>query len=306
MSEDVSPRKPRDGGDESLPLAWLMRRLRSGARRGDDPVREAIEELMEKEGDGDSIDAHERLLLANMLRLRDLTAYDVMIPRADIVAIDVSAPLAEVAALIGQCGHSRLPVYRKTLDDALGMIHIKDLLVTFIKPPESGQKPAELRSLIRRVLFVSPSIRVLDLLLEMRLKRTHLALVVDEYGGIDGLVTIEDMIEQIVGEIEDEHENEAEPELIIGEDGTVTADARLALEDFEARFHLTFSDDDKDDTDTLGGLVVRMLGRVPARGELIKHPLGINRQKTAKGVACHRAYWYPAVAVRLRSAAGET
>lgn len=276
MSDDALPRKPREaGGDDSPPLAWLMRRLRTGPRRSDDPVREAIEELMESEGDGDSIDAHERLLLANMLRLRDLTAYDVMIPRADVVAVEINTPLTQVAALIGQCGHSRLPVYRKTLDDALGMIHIKDLLVTLTEAPQPNNKPTELRSLIRRVLFVSPAIRVLDLLLEMRLKRTHLALVVDEYGGIDGLVTIEDMIEQIVGEIEDEHETEAEPELVIAEDGTVTADARLPLEDFETRFHVTFSDDDNEDTDTLGGLVVRMLGRVPARGELVRHPLGM-------------------------------
>ncbi len=259
--------------DERLPLAWLTRRLRSGARKSDDPVREAIEELMESDGDGDSIDAHERVLLANMLRLRDLTAYDVMIPRADIVAVDVSTPLVEVASLIGQCGHSRLPVYRRTLDDALGMIHIKDLLVTLVD--QTASKPPELRSLIRRVLFASPAMRVLDLLLEMRLKRTHLALVVDEYGGIDGLVTIEDMIEQIVGEIEDEHETEADPEVLVGDDGVITADARLPLEDFETRFQFTFSDDDKADTDTLGGVVVRLLGRVPARGELIKHSSGL-------------------------------
>ncbi|GAB3122162.1 hemolysin family protein [Novispirillum itersonii] len=271
MNDDSSSRKPRDSGaDDSGSLMSLLKRLIPGSRRGgDDAVREALEELIEDD-DAEAIDSHERLLLGNILRLRDTTAYDIMIPRADIFAIDVSTPLADVAEQVGRTGHSRVPVFRETLDDVVGMILIKDLL-----PVIARGQTMDLRHLMRKVMFVSPAIRVLDLLVEMRLKRTHMALVVDEYGGIDGLVTIEDLVEQIVGEIEDEHDDDSEPEMLLTGDGTLTADARVALEDFEDRFGTVFSDEDKEDTDTLGGLVFRLAGRVPLRGELISHASGL-------------------------------
>lgn len=271
MNDDSSSRKPRESGaDDSGSLMSLLKRLIPGSRRGgDDAVREALEELIEDD-DAEAIDSHERLLLGNILRLRDTTAYDIMIPRADIFAIDVSTPLADVAEQVGRSGHSRVPVFRETLDDVVGMILIKDLMPVIAR----GQS-VDLRHLMRKVMFVSPAIRVLDLLVEMRLKRTHMALVVDEYGGIDGLVTIEDLVEQIVGEIEDEHDDDSEPEMLLTGDGTLTADARVALEDFEDRFGPMFSDEDKEDTDTLGGLVFRLAGRVPLRGELISHASGL-------------------------------
>ncbi len=271
MNDEPSSRRPRDNGaDDTGSLLTLLRRMLPGTRRSDDPVRDAIEELMEERDDGAAIDSHERLLLGNILHLRDLTAYDVMIPRADITGVEVSTKLADLADVLQRCNHSRLPVYRETLDEVLGMIHIKDILPVLAKGRE-----VDLRHLLRRVLFVSPAIRVLDLLLEMRLKRVHMALVVDEYGGIDGLVTIEDMIEQIVGEIEDEHETDTDPEMLLGADGTLNADARVPLEDFEERFGVLFSEEEKEDTDTLGGLVFRLIGRVPLRGELISHPTGL-------------------------------
>jgi len=271
MNDEPSSRRPRDNGaDDNGSLLSLLRRLLPGTRRSDDPVRDAIEELMEERDDGAAIDSHERLLLGNILHLRDVTAYDVMIPRADITAVDVSTTLSDLADVLQRCNHSRLPVYRDTLDEVLGMIHIKDILPILAKG-----RDVDLRHLLRRVLFVSPAIRVLDLLLEMRLKRVHMALVVDEYGGIDGLVTIEDMIEQIVGEIEDENETDSEPEMVLGGDGTLTADARVLLEDFEERFGAAFTEEEKEDTDTLGGLVFRLIGRVPLRGELISHPTGL-------------------------------
>lgn len=271
MNDEPSSRRPRNdnGADESTSLMTLLRRVLPG-RRHDDPVREAIEELMEDSDNDASINSHERILLGNVLHLRDVTAYDVMIPRADIVAVEVDTPLADFVGIVGQSGHSRLPVFRETLDDVLGIIHIKDVLPILAK-----NRTVTLRHLLRRVMFVSPAIRVLDLLLDMRLKRTHMALVVDEYGGIDGLVTIEDLIEQIVGDIEDEHETDIEPEMTLAGDGTVSADARVALEDFEERFGVDFSEEEKDYTDTLGGLVFRMIGRVPMRGELITHPNGL-------------------------------
>ncbi|MBM3513714.1 MAG: CBS domain-containing protein, partial [Alphaproteobacteria bacterium] len=180
-------------------------------------------------------------------------------------------------------GHSRYPVYRGTLDDVIGMIHIKDLAqsiaatdpATAFEGAEDAAPIPKLGDLIRKVLFVSPAIRVLDLLLEMRLKRTHMALVVDEFGGIDGLVTIENVVEQIVGEIEDEHDSDQAPELAEQEDGSAIADGRLTLAAFEERYGQILTDDEREESDTLAGLLARLAGRVPARNELIKHHSGL-------------------------------
>jgi hypothetical protein len=180
--------------------------------------------------------------------------------------------MPDVLALLMKERHSRLPVYRGTLDDVVGMVHIKDVAV-MVATPDIVQPP--LSKIVRKMLFVSPAIRVLDLLLEMRVKRTHMALVVDEYGGITGLLTIEDVVEQIVGKIEDEHDSEEATTLTEAADGTISADARVTLEEFEKRFGQVFSDDEREATDTLGGLVISLAGHVPARGELVKHPSGI-------------------------------
>lgn len=267
----------------------LMRALKRwlGPKTEDaDAVRDVIEELIEErieespEGDA-AIDPNERLLLSNVLALRDVTARDIMVPRADIVAIEASTPLAEALELLTRGGHSRLPVYRDTLDEIVGLIHIKDLAVFAIQHSlqiDVTQAPLHKRTLldmVRSVLFVSPAVRVLDLLLEMRLKRTHMAVVVDEYGGIDGLLTIEDVVEQIVGEIEDEHDTDEAPQMHDGPDGTLLADARLPLIDFETRVGKVFSDEEREQADTLGGLVISIAGRVPGRGALVKHDSGI-------------------------------
>ena len=162
-------------------------------------VRDTLEELIEEESNPLDEDNHERTLLRNVLGLRDITAWDVMVPRADIAAIDVKTSIPELVSEMVKLAHSRLPVYRNNLDETLGMVHIKDVLAH----SNSATKTA-LSDLIREVLFVSPTIRALDLLQEMRMTRRHLALVVDEFGGIDGLITIEDLVEEIVGEIVDE------------------------------------------------------------------------------------------------------
>ncbi len=252
-------------------LKGLFRGLGNGLGNGDGSLRDTLEEIIEERAEDElPIDSHERLLITNVLHQRGMTAEDVMIPRPDIVALNETASLADIAQVLARAGHSRMPVYRGTLDMILGMVHIKDLIPNL----HSGQ-PADLTALARPVLFVSPSMRVLDLLLEMRLKRTHMALVVDEYGGVDGLVTIEDLVEQIVGEIEDEHDVSAEPEVIAQDDGSVIADARLDLDAFEERFGAFLIDDEREETDTLGGLVFRLAGRVPSRGELIVHDSGM-------------------------------
>ena len=241
-------------------------------------VRDVIEGLIEERieerpEDGELIDGHERLLLTNVLRLRDVSAADIMVPRADILAIEAETPVRDALSFLVKEGHSRVPVYRQTLDDALGMVHIKDLAVLI---NDEISPTTKLSEIVRKLLFVSPAVRILDLLLEMRLKRTHMALVVDEHGGIDGLVTIEDVVEQIVGEIEDEHDtDESLPRMNLRDDGILIADARVTLEEFETRFGEVFSSDERESTDTLGGLVVMLAGRVPGRNELVKHSSGM-------------------------------
>jgi CBS domain containing-hemolysin-like protein len=268
----------------------LLQRFRNWLRPPSDAetVRDVIEELIEERieerpEDGDLIDSHERLLLANVLRLRDISASDIMIPRADIVAVEVDTPVRDVLRFLVQEAHSRVPVYRQTLDDVIGMIHIKDLAVLISDAPapvayegaEDAAPEPKLNTVMRPVLFVSPAVRVLDLLLDMRLKRTHMALVVDEYGGIDGLITIEDVVEQIVGEIEDEHDTDIAPRMTPREDGSLIADARVTLDEFETQVGTVFTEDEREETDTLGGLVIRLAGRVPGRSELVKHGSGI-------------------------------
>jgi CBS domain containing-hemolysin-like protein len=273
MTDPAESRQPREGGahDESLIdslFGWIIGRRRN--HQGES-VREALEELIEGREETESpIDEQERRLLGNILKLNELTADDVMVPRADIIAVDTKASLEQLVEVIGSNSHSRYPVYRGTLDDAMGLVHIKDILILM-----ASGKPFSLQRIVRKVLFVAPSMRVLDLLLEMRLKRTHMALVVDEYGGIDGLVTIEDVVEEIVGEIQDEHDQDSEPDYVERPDGVIEADARMLLEEFEAKVGSLLDEEDREDIDTLGGLVFFLAGRVPARGELIRHPRGI-------------------------------
>ena len=251
-------------------VTWFKDKL---APKNGESVRDALEEIIDETVDEEAtIDAHERVLIANVLRQRDVTAWDVMVPRVDVISVAAETPAEDVLKQLVDAGHSRAPVFRETLDDVIGMVHIKDLAMSM---SEETDTVVLLKDVVRPVLFVSPSMRVLDLLLEMRLKRTHMALVIDEYGGTDGLVTIEDAVEQIVGEIEDEHDEEEEPELITRPDGTVIVDARFPLKDFEDRFGEVLEPEERAEIDTLGGLVFRLSGRVPARRELIAHKSGI-------------------------------
>lgn len=245
--------------------------LRGKPKNGESSVRETLEELIEeREGSEVPLNDDERILLANILRLRDRTVYDVMVPSADIMAVSEETPVPEIIKAMSEAGHSRFPVYRETLDDMIGVIHIKDLLGVV-----RDDSKAKLSTLVRRLLFVSPSMRVLELLLEMRVTRLHMAIVVDEFGGTDGLVTIEDLVEEIVGEIADEHDRDIEPELIPLSDGSYVADARVALEVFESATGPFVDRTEFEDIDTLGGLVFALAGRVPLRGELIVHPVGL-------------------------------
>ncbi|HXQ50289.1 MAG TPA: hemolysin family protein [Stellaceae bacterium] len=270
MADAAEGRPPSEDGEGPFQglLNWL-RHLR-GVRDGEHSLRDELEELIEEHDEAAPIDPHERRLLVNILKLHELSAADVMVPRVDIVALPVETPFAEAARQMAEHGHSRVPVFRETLDDAIGIVHFKDLL-----PYAVDGRAVPLGDLVRKVLFVAPTMPVLDLLLQMRLSRVHMALVVDEFGGIDGLVTIEDVIEEIVGEIEDEHDDADQPKLIERGDGTVIADARTPIETLEARAQRTLLPPDQEEVDTLGGLVSALAGRVPARGEVIEHPSGL-------------------------------
>ncbi len=252
----------------------LSDRLRSifGLRAGEPDLRETIEELISEQTSVPSeFDPRERELLRNIFKLREISAHDVMIPRADIVAIAHDTALTDLVAKMARESHSRLPVFRESLDDIAGFVHIKDVLQFW-----GSERPFKLDDILRRVLFVAPSMRVLDLLLEMRKTRVHMALVVDEYGGIDGLVTIEDLVEEIVGEIEDEHDVDTSPALVAEPSGSYLADARLPLDEFEATFGAVLTPAEREaNVNTLGGLVISCAGRVPARGEVIAHPAGL-------------------------------
>jgi magnesium and cobalt transporter len=203
--------------------------------------------------------------------VHELNAGDVMVPRVDIVAFDVDQPFSDVVRCMVEQGHSRVPVYRETLDDVIGFVHVKDVLA-----PVADRRPARLERLLRKVLYVAPSLPILDLLVQMRQARTHIAMVIDEFGGIDGLVTIEDLIEEIVGDIEDEHDIPETPTLIERPDGSIIADARLPIDALEEQHGIELRPAGEEETvDTLGGLVFTLAGRVPKRGEVIVHPDGI-------------------------------
>ena len=249
---------------------WLRRIF--GLRNGSDLLG-TIEELIEQEETGQlPASSDELMLLRNILNLHGLTVYDIMVPRADIVAVDSEISLADLVRIMSEEAHSRIPVYRETLDDIAGMVHIKDVLAYW-----NREQKVSLSEIVRPVLFVAPSMPILELLLQMRVRRVHLALVVDEFGGVDGMVTIEDLVEEIVGEIEDEHDDGDTPRMTRRTDGSFEADARVPIKEFEDRQGEFLSKQEREeDIDTLGGLVFFLAGRVPVRGEVIRHDSGFD------------------------------
>jgi len=260
------------GAVSEKPLQGLRNWLKQlvGPREAETTLREELEELIEEHQE-EPIDPHERTLLSNILKLHALTASDIMVPRVDIIALEIDTPFAEAVKQVVEHGHSRIPLSRETLDDVIGIIHIKDLL-----PYAADNKPVPLGKIARKVLFVAPSMALLDLLLQMRLSRVHMALVVDEFGGIDGLITIEDVIEEIVGEIEDEHDDADRPKLIERPDGSLIADARIKIEALQERVPAPLLPPQQEEgIESLGGLVSALAGRVPSRGEVVKHPAGL-------------------------------
>ena len=285
---------PGDNGE-----SWLHRLLRglfgrSGSTRSD------IEVLLEDHTLADTGFSLEQLaMLKNILGLSERRVEDIMVPRAHIVSVHQDIPLGELMKVFEKAGHSRLVVYDDTLDDPVGLVHIRDLIgyMTAQAAVSAQSKikrkkplPADLdlgaidlatplsqSKIVRTILFVPPSMPTLDLLAKMQATRIHLALVIDEYGGTDGLVSIEDLVEQIVGEIEDEHDTDEEPDLTLLPDGGFEADARVAIEDLEkaADVRLTL-DGEPPEMDTLGAYIAAMAGRVPQAGEVLRHPCGLD------------------------------
>lgn len=277
---------------------WWTRLTGAVKGRRNGTLRENLESVLaHDEGLDATFTPEERVLLGNILRLREVRIEDVMIPRADIDAVDASIPLARLMEAFHESGHSRMPVYHETLDDPRGMVHIKDLLGFFSDAliatgpqaegePEEGApladgpaleperidlaRPLSELGLIRPVLFVPPSMPAADLMAKMQASRVQMALVIDEYGGTDGLVSLEDLVETVVGDIEDEHDEDEEPEIVAQSDGKWVADARVTIEDAEERLGTDFDIGDLgEEVDTLGGLLFTLVGRVPVRGELI-------------------------------------
>jgi CBS domain containing-hemolysin-like protein len=254
----------------------LLKRLTQALRaRHGDSIRESLEEALEQsERQNPELARRERVMLANLLKFGELRVDDVKVPRADIVAVEESITICELIAKFREAQHSRLPIYRETLDDPVGLVHIKDVLGLGELGPDGIMRwpDVPVAQVKRDILVAPPSMPVSDLLVRMQTTQIHLAVVIDEYGGTDGLVSIEDLVEEIVGDIGDEHDVDESPHLTKLEDGSYETDARLDLEDFTEQTGITLEPPDpEEDVDTLGGLVVSLIGRVPQRGEIVSH-----------------------------------
>ena len=286
--------RPHQGGKPKL-----IERLRALFGLSGASIRDDIQDALEDTSAQTDFSAQERTMMKNVLALHELRVVDVMVPRADIYAVSLEMTLAEVLAMFRTAGHSRLPVHGDTLDDPRGMIHVRDF-IDYIAAAEEPVPPAEIApaalegpepapekmvrtlgaldlglplsaaKILRPVLFVPPSMPALDLLVKMQATRTHMALVIDEYGGTEGLASIEDMLEMIVGDIEDEHDLDEAPQVEKGEDGSFFVDARAALKDLSETLGTDLEAmSDAEDVETIGGLVTALAGHVPVRGEIV-------------------------------------
>ena len=307
--EPPSPSEPAAGPTPNLPMlvprpsevarengdGWFTRALRTLFGWKSSTIRADLKDVLEDGAGETGFSPTERIMLKNILGLRERRVVHVMVPRADIIAVQRDIVLGDLMRVFESAGHSRLVVYDETLDDAVGMVHIRDLVAFMTvraaaaakantrrkKPFPAGldlkaidlSMPLSATKIIREILYAPPSMPVLDLLAKMQTTRIHLALVVDEYGGADGVVSIEDIVEQIVGEIADEHDEDTPPGVVRQSDGSFLADARASLEDVTAIVGTEFDVGEvAKEVDTLAGYVATQIGRVPVRGELVPGP----------------------------------
>jgi CBS domain containing-hemolysin-like protein len=289
MSNDNTfPAEPRK---KSFVERWKNRLIKTRDTRLVEDL-ESVIETHEAQNPGEELGMETKSMMRNLIAFSELRIDDVMVPRADILAIEDTATMRELLVKFNEANHSRLPVYRETLDDVVGMIHVKDFMRWMTVKGGKAKTKTTLSSiavsaavlsltvkqagLYRDVLFVPPSMPATDLLIKMRADHIHMAIVIDEYGGSDGLVTIEDLVEEIVGDISDEHDTDDENLIKRQDDKTYVADARVLISDVDKLLDVDLlPDEEEDEADTLGGLIFEMAGRLPTRGEIIKHPCGL-------------------------------
>jgi CBS domain containing-hemolysin-like protein len=288
-SEPKTDPDPSTVETERSPESWLDRLKAAVGMKPAGSIREELADALATEK-LDGFSPEERAMLANILRLREVRVDDAMVPRADIDAVELDVTLAGLVEAFQKSGHSRMPVYRETLDDPVGFVHIKDLMGHMMRAAEVASeakfdfaridltRKLAATDLVRNILFVPPSMPVTALLASMQASRMQLALVIDEYGGTDGLVSLEDVVEMVVGDIEDEHDDDAS--MIVSErEGVFLVDARADLDDVAAAIGGDLAHgEEAEDADTIGGLVVGLLGRVPVRGELVELPGGFEAE----------------------------
>ena len=239
-------------------------------------IKDVLEDIIEDNGNSvESIDDGTKKIFKNIIQLNDKCIEDIMIPRADIDSVSSSIKINQLITFINKTKHSRIPVYEENLDKVIGMVHIRDLFEKINKTTKVKRDIKMSRSIIRKILFSSPSMRILDLLLKMRSEQIHMSIVVDEFGGTNGLVTIEDLVEEIVGEIKDEHDLEERDIIKKISKKTYEVSARLTVDEFEKKLGVSFESDDKEDIDTVGGLVFNLIGKIPSRGQVISHKSGL-------------------------------
>ena len=244
-------------------------------KKNNNKLKNNIENLLNKRlKEEKPLKINEEKIISNVFQLPEKLVNDIMIPRTDIISVDTGASINKLVQIIGRTSHSRYPVFDKSRDNIIGMIHIKDVISCW-----KNKKIGNIKKLVRQILFAPDSMNVLDLLLKMRTSNIHMAVIVDEHGGLDGLVTIEDLVEEIVGEIKDEHEAQKENKNnidgLVKSDGSAKISARMLIKDFEKKYGNIFSNnEDIRDIDTMGGLVFHIFGRVPLKGEIIQHSNG--------------------------------
>ena len=244
---------------------FIKKKSISKSENPDDDLKQFVSRRINSKNKVNKTQKHENELLKNLAGLRGITAVDVMVPRVDIISVSMSDNFGEIVDQLTRANHSRVPVTGETKDDIIGIIHIKDVLANI-----NSKRKNNIKNLLKEPIFIAPSISLLDLLHEMRLKKRHMALVVDEYGGIDGLVTIEDLVEELVGEIEDEHDESSEIKVEKLNLNTVIVEARASFEFLQEKLNIDLSTFKNCEFDTLGGYIISLSGRVPIKGEVIR------------------------------------
>jgi len=251
----------------------IINKIRSILKPSDrENIKDVLEDLIEDNGNGtEKIDDGTKNIFKNVINLNNKCIEDVMIPRADIDAVSIETTLNDLVNFIDKTKHSRIPVFENNLDKVLGMIHIKDLFEKIHQRNTKKKSTKIAKKMIRKILFSSPSMKVIDLLLKMRSEQIHMAIVIDEFGGTNGIVTIEDLVEEIVGEIKDEHDFEEVDEIKKISKKSFEISARISLEEFERRLNIKLNIDEREEIDTLGGFIFFLLGRIPGRGEVVSY-----------------------------------